>query len=139
MAATVSTVRLQKILSAAGSASRRGAEAMIAAGRVSVNGVVVTNLGSKANPQSDDIRLDGRRVGLAQRRRYILMNKPSGYLTTRHDPQRRKTVLELLPRVREYVYPVGRLDYDSEGLLLMTNDGDLAAQLTHPRYGLERV
>ena len=67
------------------------------------------------------------------------MNKPSGYLTTRHDPQRRKTVLELLPRVREYVYPVGRLDYDSEGLLLMTNDGDLAAQLTHPRYGLERV
>lgn len=139
MTGMASTVRLQKILSAAGSASRRGAETMIAAGRVSVNGVVVKNLGSKADPQSDDIRLDGRRVGLAQRRRYILMNKPSGYLTTRHDPQRRKTVLELLPRVREYVYPVGRLDYDSEGLLLMTNDGDLAAQLSHPRYGLERV
>ena len=106
MIATVSAVRLQKILSAAGSASRRAAEAMIEAGRVSVNGVVVTTLGSKANPHSDDIRLDGRRVGVAQRRRYILMNKPSGYLTTRHDPQRRKTVLELLPRVREYVYPV---------------------------------
>ena len=139
MIATVSAVRLQKILSAAGSASRRAAEAMIAAGRVSVNGVVVTTLGSKANPHSDDIRLDGRRVGVAQRRRYILMNKPSGYLTTRHDPERRKTVLELLPRIREYVYPVGRLDYDSEGLLLMTNDGDLAAKLIHPRYGLERV
>lgn len=139
MISTVSAVRLQKILSAAGSASRRGAEVMIAAGRVSVNGVVVTTLGSKANPHSDDIRLDGRRVGVPQRRRYILMNKPSGYLTTRHDPQRRKTVLELLPRVREYVYPVGRLDYDSEGLLLMTNDGDLAAKLAHPRYGLERV
>ena len=133
-----STVRLQKILSAAGSASRRGAETMIAAGRVSVNGVVLKNLGRKADPQSDDIRLDGRRVGLAQRRRYILMNKPSGYLTTRHDPQRRKTVLELLPRVREYVYPVGRLDYDSEGLLLMTNDGDLAYHLMHPRYEFEK-
>ena len=139
MIATVSAVRLQKILSSAGSASRRAAEAMIEAGRVSVNGVVVTTLGSKANPHSDDIRLDGRRVGVTQRRRYILMNKPSGYLTTRHDPERRKTVLELLPRIREYVYPVGRLDYDSEGLLLMTNDGDLAAKLIHPRYGLERV
>ena len=90
---------------------------MIEAGRVSVNGAVVTQLGSRADPEADDIRVDGRRVGSAQRRRYILMNKPAGCVTTRNDPQRRKTVLDLIPRVREYVYPVGRLDYDSEGLL----------------------
>ena len=112
---------------------------MIEAGRVSVNGTVVTRLGSRADPESDDIRLDGRRVGAAQRRRYIVLNKPAGYVTTRDDPERRKTVLDLIPRVREYVYPVGRLDYDSEGLLLLTNDGDLAARLTHPRHGIERV
>ena len=134
-----SGVRLQKILAAAGVASRRAAETMIEAGRVSVNGVVVTRLGSRADPYADDICLDGRRVGRAQRRRYIVLNKPAGYVTTRDDPQRRKTVLDLIPRVREYVYPVGRLDYDSEGLLLLTNDGDLAARLTHPRHGIERV
>ena len=111
---------------------------MIEAGRVSVNGVVVTRLGSRADPE-DDIRLDGRRVGGAQHRRYIVLNKPAGYVTTRDDPERRKTVLDLVPRVREYVYPVGRLDYDSEGLILLTNDGDLAARLTHPRHGIERV
>ena len=112
---------------------------MVEAGRVSVNGAVVTRLGSRADPEVDDIRLDGRRVGGAQRRRYIVLNKPAGYVTTRDDPQRRKTVLDLIPRVREYVYPVGRLDYDSEGILLLTNDGDLAARLTHPRHGIERV
>jgi len=112
---------------------------MISAGRVSVNGAVVTQLGSRADPDTDEIRLDGRRVGGAQRRRYIVMNKPVAYVTTRDDPQRRETVIDLLPRVREYVYPVGRLDYDSEGLLLLTNDGDLAARLTHPRHGIERV
>jgi len=132
-------VRLQKILAAAGVASRRAAEIMIEAGRVSVNRTVITRLGSRADPESDDIRLDGRRVGAVQRRRYIVLNKPAGYVTTRADPERRKTVLDLIPRVREYVYPVGRLDYDSEGLLLLTNDGDLAARLTHPRYGIERV
>ena len=109
------------------------------AGRVSVNGVVVTHLGTRADPETDDVRLDGRRVGRAQRRRYIVMNKPAGYVTTRDDPQRRKTVLDLVSRVREYVYPVGRLDYDSEGLLLLTNDGELAARLTHPRHAVERV
>jgi pseudouridine synthase len=112
---------------------------MIEAGRVSVNGAVVTRLGSRADPEADDISLDGRRVGGAQRRRYIVLNKPAGYVTTRDDPEHRKTVLDLIPRVREYVYPVGRLDYDSEGLLLLTNDGDLAARLTHPRHGIERV
>jgi pseudouridine synthase len=137
--ASVPGVRLQKILAAAGVASRRAAEIMIKAGRVSVNGAIVTRMGSRADPEVDDIRLDGRRVGIAQLRRYILLNKPAGYVTTRDDPERRKTVLDLIPRVREYVYPVGRLDFDSEGLLLLTNDGDLAAKLTHPRHGIERV
>jgi pseudouridine synthase len=131
-------LRLQKILSQAGVASRRAAEKLIVDGRVSVNGETVRELGTKAEP-SDDIRVDGRRVRSAERKRYILLNKPTGYVTTRSDPQRRKTVLDLLGGVREYVYPVGRLDYDTEGLLLLTNDGDLAAQLTHPRHGVPRT
>jgi pseudouridine synthase len=131
--------RLQKILSAAGVASRRLSESLITQGRVSVNGRVVTTLGTKADPERDDIRVDGRRVHITQRRRYILLNKPRGYVTTRHDPEGRPTVLDLLKRITEYVYPVGRLDYDSEGLLLLTNDGELAARLTHPRHEVERV
>ena len=134
-----SGIRLQKILSAAGRASRRAAESLIEAGRVTVNGETVTALGSRADPGRDDIRLDGRRVGLPSVRRYLLLNKPRGYVTTRSDPQHRKTVLDLIPNVADYVYPVGRLDYDSEGLLLLTNDGDLAARLTHPRHGVPRV
>ena len=96
-------------------------------------------MGTKANPAVDDIRVDGRRIGAAERLRYILLNKPAGCVTTRSDPQRRRTFIELLGGVREYVYPVGRLDYDTEGLLLLTNDGDLAARLTHPRHGVERT
>jgi pseudouridine synthase len=131
--------RLQKILSAAGIASRRTAETLIAQGRVTVNGRKVTELGTKAS-LDDDIRVDDRRVKGPQRRRYILLYKPRGYITTRSDPQRRPTVIDLLVKggVRDYVYPVGRLDYDSEGLLLLTSDGELAAQLTHPRHGVER-
>jgi pseudouridine synthase len=131
--------RLQKILSQAGVASRRAAEKLIAEGRVSVNGTTVREMGTKANPATDDIRVDGRRIKAAQTLRYILLNKPAGYMTTRSDPQRRPTVIDLLQGVREYVYPVGRLDYDTEGLLLLTNDGDLAATLTHPRHGVERT
>ena len=131
--------RLQKILSQAGVASRRAAEKLIAEGRVSVNGATVREMGTKADPSSDDIRVDGRRIKAAQTLRYILLNKPAGYVTTRSDPQRRPTVIDLLQGVREYVYPVGRLDYDTEGLLLLTNDGDLAAKLTHPRHGVERT
>ena len=134
-----SGIRLQKILSAAGRASRRAAESLIEAGRVTVNGETVTALGSRADPGRDDIRLDGRRVGLPSARRYLILNKPRGYVTTRSDPQHRKTVLDLIPNVADYVYPVGRLDYESEGLLLLTNDGDLAARLTHPRHGVPRV
>jgi len=132
-------IRLQKLLSEAGVASRRASERLIQDGRVSVNGRIVTELGTRANPVRDVVRVDERRVKHNQPRRYLLLNKPRGYVTTRHDPQKRQTVLDLISRVRQYVYPVGRLDYDSEGLLLLTNDGDLAAHLTHPRHIIERV
>lgn len=132
-------IRLQKILSQAGVASRRAAEKLMAEGRVSVNGHTIFELGSKADPARDDIRVDGRRIKSSERPRYILLNKPRGYVTTRSDEKRRKTVIDLLEGVREYVYPVGRLDYETEGLLLLTNDGELAAQLTHPRHGIERT
>jgi 23S rRNA pseudouridine2605 synthase len=131
--------RLQKILSQAGVASRRASEQLMLEGRVSVNGVTIRELGTKAEPGRDDIRVDGRRVKLSEHHRYVLLNKPRGYVTTRSDPQRRKTVIDLLRGVKEYVYPVGRLDYESEGLLLLTNDGDLAARLTHPSHGVARV
>jgi 23S rRNA pseudouridine2605 synthase len=132
--------RLQKILSAAGIASRRAAEDYIRQGRVTVNGEVVVELGTKADPEADDIRVDGRRVKPAGRRLYILMNKPRGYITSRSDPQHRPTVIDLLKDagIRDYVYPVGRLDFDSEGLLVLTSDGDLAAHLTHPSHEVER-
>jgi pseudouridine synthase len=131
--------RLQKILSQAGVASRRASERLMLEGRVTVNGVTVRELGTKADPAHDDIRVDGARVAAVKRRRYILLHKPRGVVSTRSDPQRRVTVIDLLGGVREYVYPVGRLDFDSEGLLLLTNDGDLAARLTHPRHGVPRV
>jgi 23S rRNA pseudouridine2605 synthase len=131
--------RLQKILSQAGVASRRASEQLMIEGRVSVNGETIRELGTKADAARDDIRVDGRRIRVAERRRYLLLNKPRGYVTTRSDPQRRPTVIDLLSGVRDYVYPVGRLDFESEGLLLLTNDGDLAAQLTHPSHGIARV
>ena len=131
--------RLQKILSQAGIASRRASEELMTQGRVTVNGAPVRELGTKADPAVDDIRVDGRRVKSVERPRYVLLNKPKGYVTTRSDPQRRATVMDLLSAVREYIYPVGRLDYDTEGLLLLTNDGDLAAHLTHPRHEVARV
>jgi 23S rRNA pseudouridine2605 synthase len=131
--------RLQKILSQAGVASRRASEQLMLDGRVTVNGKTVTELGTKADAASDDIRVDGRRVKSVEHHRYVLLNKPRGYMTTRSDPQRRPTVLDLLRGIKEYLYPVGRLDYETEGLLLMTNDGDLAARLTHPRHGITRV
>jgi pseudouridine synthase len=131
-------LRLQKILSGAGVASRRAAERLMAEGRVSVNGAVVRELGTRADPEADDIRVDGRSIGQPGRRLYLLLNKPRGYVTTRSDPEGRPTVLDLLPDVRDYVFPVGRLDYDSEGLLLLTNDGDLAASLTHPSHEVPR-
>jgi 23S rRNA pseudouridine2605 synthase len=130
--------RLQKILSQAGVASRRASEHLMIAGRVKVNGATIRELGTKADAARDDIRVDGRRVKVSDHHRYLLLNKPRGYVTTRSDPQKRPTVIDLVG-IREYVYPVGRLDFDSEGLLLLTNDGDLAARLTHPSHGVPRV
>jgi 23S rRNA pseudouridine2605 synthase len=131
--------RLQKILSRAGVASRRASEKLMLEGRVTVNGTTVRELGTKADPERDDIRVDGRRIEVHARHLYLLLNKPRGYVSTRSDPERRPTVIDLLDGVRDYLYPVGRLDFDSEGLLLLTNDGDLAARLTHPRHGVARV
>jgi 23S rRNA pseudouridine2605 synthase len=118
--------RLQKILSHAGVASRRHAEQMIREGRVTVNGSVVSELGSKADFEHDRIKVDGRLLHPPKRQVYIALNKPDGTVTTVSDPEQRPTVMELLKGVKERVYPVGRLDYHSEGLLLLTNDGELA-------------
>src|SRR5579863_6014198 len=125
----MSTERLQKIIAAAGIASRRKAEQMITGGLVSVNGQTVTELGSKADSERDHIRVDGKLLRGPERQVYLLMNKPKGYVTTLHDPERRPTVMDLLRGVGARVYPVGRLDYASEGLLLLTNDGDFAYRL----------
>jgi 23S rRNA pseudouridine2605 synthase len=122
--------RLQKIIAAAGVASRRKAEELITSGHVKVNGTTVTELGSKADPETDHIRVNGKLLQPSeQRHAYFLLNKPKGYVTTMSDPQKRPTVMDLLRGIRGRVYPVGRLDYASEGLLLLTNDGELANQL----------
>jgi len=120
------TERLQKIIAAAGIASRRKSEELITGGLVSVNGQVVTELGTKADPEKDHIRVNGKLLHGAERHTYLLMNKPKGYVTTLHDPEKRPTVMDLLRGVKARVYPVGRLDYASEGLLLLTNDGEFA-------------
>jgi 23S rRNA pseudouridine2605 synthase len=124
------TERLQKIMAAAGIASRRKAEELITAGRVEVNGKRVTELGSKADPATDHIRVDGKLLRGSERSAYFILNKPKGYITAASDPEGRPTVLDLV-RAGVRVYPVGRLDYASEGLLLLTNDGALAAKLMH--------
>lgn len=121
--------RLQKIIAAAGIASRRKAEELITSGQVQVNGTTVTELGSKADPETDHIRVNGKLLKGEQRHIYLLMNKPKGYVTTVKDPENRPTVMDLVRGVRGRVYPVGRLDYASEGLLLLTNDGELANRL----------
>lgn len=121
--------RLQKIIAAAGLASRRKAEEFITSGLVSVNGKVVTELGAKADPDSDHIKVNGKLLRGAERHVYLMINKPRGYMTTVSDPEGRPTVMELVGQKHARLYPVGRLDYQSEGLLLMTNDGDLAHKL----------
>ena len=121
--------RLQKIIAAAGIASRRKAEEMITSGLVEINGKIVTELGTKADLEHDHIRVNGKLLHGAERHIYLLLNKPKGYVTTAHDPEGRPTVMDLLHGIRARVYPVGRLDYASEGLLLLTNDGDLAHRL----------
>lgn len=120
------TERLQKIIAAAGIASRRKAEELISGGLVTVNGQTITELGTKADPERDHIRVNGKLLRGPERHVYLLMNKPKGYVTTVHDPENRPTVMDLLHGVGARAYPVGRLDYGSEGLLLLTNDGELA-------------
>jgi 23S rRNA pseudouridine2605 synthase len=122
--------RLQKIIAAAGISSRRKAEEMITQGRVSVNGQTVTELGTKADLGSDHIKVDGKLLQGAERHVYLLLNKPKGYVTTVSDPEGRPTVMDLVKSVGARIYPVGRLDWSSEGLLLLTNDGELASKLT---------
>ena len=131
--------RLQKILAQAGVASRRKAEELIEQGRVQVNGKVVTELGSKADAARDHIRVDGKLLQGAERLRYFVLNKPRGFVTTVKDPEGRPTVMQFFEKMRERLYPVGRLDYMSEGLLLVTNDGELANRLTRAAAGVEKT
>ncbi len=131
--------RLQKIIAQAGLASRREAEDMIRDGRVSVNDQVITKLGTKADAEKDNIRVDGRLIHGSAEKIYLMLNKPRGYVTTLHDPQQRPIVTDLLTDVSARVFPVGRLDYDSQGLLLMTNDGEFAQQILHPRFRMSKV
>jgi len=130
-------VRLQKLLADAGLASRRASEEIIRAGRVSIKGIVEREMGVKVDPLHDTVLVDGT-VVRARRKLYIALNKPAGYLCSRRDPQARRTVGELLPKEWDNLYPVGRLDLNTEGLLFLTNDGDFALRLTHPRYGIRK-
>ena len=133
--------RLQKVLAAAGVASRRACEVLITEGRVSVNGKTIQELGTKVDPDQDKISVDGRPIAVATPPKpvYIMLHKPVGYVCTVSDPHAEKTVLNLLAQMEERVYPVGRLDVDSSGLLLLTNDGEFANRLTHPRYHVPKV
>jgi len=131
--------RIQKILAKAGIASRREAERMMLEGRVTVNGKVIHQLGFKADPSIDSIKVDGRRIAPVKPKVTLLLNKPRGYLSTVRDPKGRPTVMDLLKKVRWRIYPVGRLDFDAEGLLLFTNDGDLAYHLSHPGFSILRT
>ncbi len=131
--------RLHKLLSQAGVSSRRKAETLIQAGKVQVNGQTITRLGTTADPKHDTIVVDGQAVSFDLSWLYFLLNKPTGVVSTLADPERRTTVRELLGKVRERVFPVGRLDYHSAGLLLLTNDGELTARLLHPRYQIPRT
>jgi len=131
---------LNKILARAGLTSRRGADQAVLEGRVAVNGVVIREPGTLADPAADRVTVDGRPVPPPESSQYLLVNKPAGVVTTVRDPHGRRVVTDLLPpSVRERVYPVGRLDADVEGLLLLTNDGPLTHRLLHPRYGLPRL
>ena len=130
--------RLQKIIARSGLCSRRDADRMVAEGRVTVDGRVAET-GEKVDPAEVHIKVDGKRLKAPETPRYLLLNKPRGVMTTCDDPEERKTVLDIVhPAIRERVYPVGRLDYNSEGLLILTNDGELAARIAHPKHGIVR-
>ena len=130
-------IRLQKFLADAGVASRRASEQFITAGRVTVNGKVAKELGTKVDPDKDHVTVDGRPLK-AKRKLYLAVHKPKGYICSRNDPEGRPSVNDLLPREWDNLYSVGRLDFNSEGLIFYTNDGDFALKLTHPRYGVRK-
>jgi 23S rRNA pseudouridine2605 synthase len=131
-------VRLQKFLAEAGVASRRAGERLIVEGRVEVNGQIVDELGAKVDPARDRVMVDGRAVKV-RRKLYLAIHKPKGYICTRSDPEKRRIITDLLPLEWRNLYPVGRLDHDTEGLIFLTNDGDFALRLTHPRYGTRKL
>lgn len=132
-------VRLQKYLAVCGIASRRKAEELITKGQVKVNGVVVTELGTKIDDKLDVVEFKGKEVKQVEDKVYIMLHKPYGYVTTVKDQFERPTVIDLLYNVKERVFPVGRLDYDTSGLILMTNDGDVAYKMTHPKHSVDKV
>ncbi|HET6675599.1 MAG TPA: pseudouridine synthase [Nitrospiraceae bacterium] len=132
-------VRLQKLIAGTGLASRRKAEEMIAAGRVTVNGRIVRELGTKVDADKDHVKVDGRHIRSAQPYVYIILHKPKNVMSTLHDPEGRPTVKDFLPGVTVRVFPVGRLDFDSEGLMLLTNNGELAQTLLHPKYHVPKT
>lgn len=131
-------MRLQKFMAKCGVASRRKSEEIILRGRVEVNGKIVTELGFKVDEYKDKVKINGETINLEQEKVYIMLNKPTGFVTTLSDEFGRKTVLDLIKEIDERVYPVGRLDADTSGLLLLTNDGDLAYKLTHPKYEVDK-
>lgn len=131
--------RLQKIISESGIASRRKAEELIREGRVTVDGQIITKMGYLADARKNKIRVDGKLIPYDQKKIYILLYKPKNYITSREDPQERPTVIDLLKKIPARVFPVGRLDFDAEGLLLLTNDGDFAQRLLHPRFSIPRT
>jgi 23S rRNA pseudouridine2605 synthase len=131
--------RIQKIIAGAGICSRRRAEELIVKGKVSVNGRVVTKLGAKADPDKDEIRVDGNLVSREGASVYIMLHKPEGYITTTRDPEGRPTVMDLLGKQRARIFPVGRLDWDTSGIILLTNDGELAQRLTHPSFQAKKT
>lgn len=132
-------IRLQKYLADAGISSRRKAEQLITEGKVKVNGEVITNLGTKVNPNKDVIYYNNNIIKISSKKIYILLNKPEKYVTTVDDQFNRPTVIELLHSVSERIYPVGRLDYNTSGLLLLTNDGDLTYKITHPKHCIRKI
>jgi 23S rRNA pseudouridine2605 synthase len=131
--------RLNVIIARAGIASRRKADEIIAAGRVAVNGKIVSQLGSKADLEKDDIRVDGKPIRVEEKKYYILLNKPKGYVSSLKDTEGRPLVTDLIKGIKARLFPVGRLDINTEGLLLLTNDGRFALRITHPRYGCLKI
>ena len=132
-------IRLNKFLAQAGVASRREVDRMITEGKIKVNGRVIQTLGQKIDDEKDRVEVGGKIIEREEETLYLILNKPPGYLVTLKDPYKRPTIKELLPSLKQRIFPVGRLDYDSEGLLLLTNDGELAHRLAHPRYKVPKT